>query len=1129
MEVPGIMLKAFGALSKLATSQFQRVKKNRDVDAVIAEYKDRAAFFSNGSFDLVKLFQCSEKLDEFIENCRTGEVSKARAVSLFLYDAPNLLGKNPTIEEFISRLYDEIAGISDETHSNDAKALEAMVRRSDRDSVERDERILEEITRLPKKREKEGLEIVQKLVRSVERGDFDICDLTFDADRCHESKAMNYLATYLDLCKGRSPRCGIAGFIDLPEELLLSLASLAFSAGEVKYCVGLIDGLSDSEDCVDAINALASKSEHTDPLLEHPITPDSKYYSLIASVTADYLFEAKAFCNALEMYQIVSERLNPIARARLSICGFYDEWVLSDAPASVDLLAGFCGSVPRWASNDLLESFQQISSSAIETLNDETASRVLELLPEDCMVSFSAVKDRIRLHRTEDPSTIAQVMEFAYKAGNGLLYFESIEKLRSYDEASVNAELSVGGPAERLAQQDFVSFLCFARKVVPNISREDYFRLGMAHSDRAAFFLLAHCKFEEDIPICESEYLENAIVLMKAGFEFPTIEFAPSWIAYLHESGRDNEILEMLNGAYRWLPFGQIKDLVFSIGFESDRDDLLVEVLNGFEEHSEGRADLLAFLASCEYRREGADWPKIRSLAMKSFELRKSDAAAYFAIEAMIRLHEVPPRELSDFASSSKHQGLLFALATTEDLSGDDVNRDIHVIRGILAGGEDSDRGIAWYTIRHMPDDISAPNMVAPDTVAGLELDDGETIQLAFHSISGRVCGEGVFAAGAFHYTAKSREFMNMRGACVGDSRTMNGRSCKVISLASLNDHLCSEGLRVIVASPSTQVISAPEGEFNLAFEQIKKAVEKNAEEGKKRFSLFKEGIEVGNGLRFHLGVESGKMLFNGSQLGFTIECFLDPDMPFKRPEPGATYSVELNSRFLVSYNAVIAIALLLRKGFSIDALSEHFVVTSAAARRLREDINILVRESETSAGKLVSDDGHLRMVVNGDEFKGEVRAIADNILTVLDALDMVDLDGAPRIPKSSRILSFNHESVLDMATAAEHGLVYITEDPMHFVLNVLIEGGKACTLPRALISIGRMHDALEVVIPAYRDWGADPFIDVEISSALNRVIEELLQGAGGQRYFEDNQSNEKEIKPNNPMEYVVDQELPFQ
>ena len=122
--------KVWGALAGVTASILQSLKKKRDISLVVGEYRDKAVYKSGGNPNLVQLFSSKERLEEFVEHCKTGDISRDQAVGLFLYDVPCINGTNASAETFVLHFYDDVVAVLDKVDSNDAKALAAAVRRS---------------------------------------------------------------------------------------------------------------------------------------------------------------------------------------------------------------------------------------------------------------------------------------------------------------------------------------------------------------------------------------------------------------------------------------------------------------------------------------------------------------------------------------------------------------------------------------------------------------------------------------------------------------------------------------------------------------------------------------------------------------------------------------------------------------------------------------------------------------------------------------------------------------------------------------------------------------------------------------------------------------------------------------
>ncbi len=1093
--------------SKLGLSslldKIKSCKKNRKLHQIREDYLTRSTFVSFQQAPLSDLFQNNALCEELIAHCHKGDLAKSAVVNTFLYsskEAPSE-GRFFDAEKLVGNFFDEVAAVILQPIDKKDEPLSAAIQEGIAETRELQSDVQQSYKQMEAKvdaltaslTEQLGFSSLTLLINAVEDGSVLFADFesAVETDKSN-SVSGKYLSVYLSLCKGENPCFDISDFKVIGTPLASSLASLAISTGQFNTAVCVLGLYDEGANCAKAVGEIIDNPNINEETNRYEIAADSPFLPFACVLNAELAFMNKAYVIADDQFALCEGRLNPVAKCHSDISRICKAMQYSLTSISPDDVRNFAGDFPLWGSTSLKHEYGEILEVALDLIGETSAAEIISSLPEEALQHLPNAQLQTEISTCDDIDRLRHLCEKSLRKQLFPAFFTCAEELISKDPScTLWLKQLVEKEAENVLVSNFLFFLFYVDKLNPCVSYEEYKYYESCYRNDPRFHLHAYRLFKSSNPEEACSHIEMALSLMSAGQTLPCPDYSREWVCYLHENERDFQVIDLVRRFAPVIPARAFKSIAFAIEEPLDKSVLARELFELLEQSENDDPELTCLLA--QYHGFVAnDQLKALKFAKLSFKKRPSLDAARSLAYASLGLSLDIPEEVEQYALNQKSTELDMLIAEHYRREKKDSKADYLLKRAIFDNRPDSHRAIAAYGCSHLSDaEKEKPTKIDHNTCACLENKESGQLVVAFHSESDLIPSEGVNALGMQNYTTASPQYLAMRDHAVGDRVQLGSEYWEVVDVNNVDDVIGKKTMEIIAEDPSTVVFSSPDGDIEDVIRQISEYME----EHKQQSNVYSDGIRVNDGTVVFLGIETGCALYPIKPFEFILNVLKGDDVPFRRIEMGFSSPMTGKETFLLSYNAIVLLAALEELGVDCDPIMSRCSITTSTKKRLQLDIQDY-SDSLYGAGKMVSVDGRATLLQYDAAAKQELSAICANTLGFLNKLKQVELAQIDKLPSSFPFLDQN--TLGDMETARQGGMFYVTEDCFQALFSDISESApQRCSLYSLLIALGMRGAALFALPKAMHQWGADPYVDVNVANVVIQILESFTQGTG--------------------------------
>lgn len=1052
---------------KAKISDYNRQKAIKEL---LDQTRMRAAM-TRSSINLAAKFEDNNLVEELLAHHELMDITKTEIIARFLGDDHD---EAATI--FIGEFYDALGDITDikETSLAGRKTLET--------SEEICSKVGEIHQELARTVADEGAQIalLEEILKIVEAERISV-------DRIHElaktadgSVASAYLAAYYALCTGGSVSFAALQPIKGNDALAFGLASIALSARRADDVVSALKLCSSDASGVAAaaLKLLEGPKQISEPV--EAVVPAGSGTAFVELISFEYFYGLGAFQSANDLSESTDIAWNPIAaeERELSRLGAA---CLINSPEIPDMTFMAIKRYRQWFPKRFINQLKTALSVALSTLSDEQAAAMIEAMPEE-LQEFAQDEEKERALMTcTNVACASRIMTWAEAKRNHVLLIDASIKMMGLDESRRREIVEAFERCKAWAFPTAGALDVYVSRIEPRITYEKLLDYGRGLEDEATFHLTAYKTQKDTNPEIAKHHIERAIELMKSTSGELDLLNSSTWVPYLVKNERSEELKDLVKEVLPIAPREYILPFFSAVASCQDSDALLnnlVYSMMNSDFRDPRTAEIIARHLSSTGQTELAG-----RVALAAFKKAPSETLAGIAAQWMSKSSIGIDDDIVRYAERADTAQMNLLIANHADDNGMRQKRDTYLIRAAFGGGEISSRALGFYAIRNAgsKETDKTPSEIGPDTYATLLSDDGRERTLVFLSDREAVKSEGAEGPAGMVFSVQSDEFLQCRGLHVGNSSSLEGEGFSITEVGAAETILMRTGFRQLSNSPgSTTFTGSPEE----LFEKIGELAKANAS----RIERYKNGVETESGT-LYFGIETGNVIGLSRQLEFTVGAICNSDLPYRKHPLSRNSPMSSDSRFLLSYNALVILALLSPAKEVICAIQERCVVTESTAKRLEKDARALADEPYNGTGKLGHDGDHPVLYEYNDESKRYVKEKSTPILNLVERVAAI----APSLSSSSSELEnvLTDNEVVDIQTAADNELVYVTEDILEAELIDAIASTRRCSIALMLLCLGCFDYVAKDYLNKMTEWGAEPILEVDIVELFRDAIRE--------------------------------------
>ena len=1071
---------AEGALSRAidwAVAKIADGAKRRKVEKLLDETIMRAALIFS-TVDLASKFKDAHRVEELLAHHTLEDKSKDDAIALFL-------GEDADEEAlaFVGDFYDGVTSImatADESLA-DRKTLEAIEKllSSSEDAFHSIEVLYAAFDRASAD-ENASIVLLESAVKQVESGILEVDNILELADRMLDSPASRYLRAYSFLCSGRPVDFTALQAIDGHDRLALSLAAVAVSAGRAEDALQALDFCSfDTSDFASALQSVLEYPKKLNGQIRIVAPEDNGVIGFVELLNFEHVYGCGAMMAAAGFSFGECAILNPLVRekellARVSMAA---------AIASLDLITLAQEAVESyrpWFAEPLLSQFKQVISMALYRLDKDQAMDLIGLLPKELVIFAQDEQKKIALRECLRSDVALSTLSWAEARRNSELLFDAAVTLIRLDESWRAEVVSVFDRCREWAFPTLGMLVSYVCLINPDVDYEDYCKYGRHKEDGATYHLVAYKLFRESYPEKAISHIEKGIEIMKSEPKTPDLLSSRIWVPYLVENGREAEVEELVGGVLPYAPYPHVAEFFGAIASCASSDALLGSIVDSlldadFEDpkaaelivrylSSKGETDLAGRMAYAAFKKGPSE-----TLAM---------TAAYWLIDSSLGVDD----DIVEYAEEVDSPQMNLLLAGVAHDEGAREKQNLYLERAAFSEGDAATEALRLYAVWNVGDDDGEPRSileVGQNTYIKLRSDIAGECTWAFLANVDAVKAEGASGPAGFAFSTRSKEFIACRGLRVGDSVLLDGGAHTVIEIGPVGSLLARKGFETISEAPGSIVFTGTPEE---ALQQLDTLMRENAPRGE----IYKNGYSTEEGV-LYFGIETGAQLTSMHQLEFTMQTICSASLPYRKCPLSRNVALGPDCMFLLSYNALIVLAMLDLPKKIVDAIRERCFLTESTASRLIKEARAWCEEPFVGAGRLCHD-GERPVLYEYDSesreyTKGKCLPLIAQVREIPTAKPSLE-----RLDKSiARLLRDNE--VIDIQTARRNGFVFVTEDILQAQMVDAFELVSRCSVSLMLITLGFEEYVFNQYANQMEEWGAEPVLEVDIVEAIQRAI----------------------------------------
>lgn len=179
------------------------------------------------------------------------------------------------------------------------------------------------------------------------------------------------------------------------------------------------------------------------------------------------------------------------------------------------------------------------------------------------------------------------------------------------------------------------------------------------------------------------------------------------------------------------------------------------------------------------------------------------------------------------------------------------------------------------------------------------------------------------------------------------------------------------------------------------------------------------------------------------------------------------------------------------------DELKAHLitacVMTESTIRHVKKDAERLVGEQfGGSVGRLGYAEGGLVMLEYDENTRGQAKDMCSSLIDFVDSIGSVRPSLGLGDRRAAEVLSDNE--AIDIRTASEKGLVYVTEDVLEAQIVDMLALCDRCSTSGLFVALGHIGYVLSEFSVTLRRWGAQPVLENDLQQVLGAAINAALR-----------------------------------
>lgn len=1024
--------------------------------------------------EVVQKLRDKHHVDELIINCCGTRLETSKIASLFMYGNMNARIEDELTFSFLENLIEDIVSIASESSSDEVISMQIETRRSAAE-------LKDSISSLMSN----GWALLSRRVGDLEKGAISLEEFERDFEDRPESYTREYVLAYSRGCKGLPPKRTTIPTIS--NNLAASLASVYFAAELYDQCIDVLQRAEGETDNIQfAVEQVKKGLFDLGPLSEEGLPENSPFAPFALCLNAELAYSAHSVLQASDFFELLGGRINPLSLAHKRIVWLWRHLLFQEFDDMEGAICSYCNDIPSWGSSSLLEEYALPLGLALEEQGPETFEtyqKTEKLKIVEPYIVANAMTAKLR--EASDCSQIVEICKWAIENNHLLVYIEGCHKRLSIDPQSKNELFKDFLDNIVIIKENYLGFSFFVNYLNPNIRYEDYISLGSNYQEEPRFHLEAYEKYavsrEEAIG-----HIEQAIELMKNSPREPCLNLAYIWIPYLVRNKRDEEILEIMSRFSRHLP-GFFYQPLLKVVLESEIDEgVESSLLEQLENSSVKDPKIFVYLARYHFTKDN-ELDALRC-AMKSFRMKENMDAALIAFQMHLVLNMDIPKELAEYIREADTPETNFLFSEFETKRSNPEIADVYSIRAILQNGGFGGNALVRYMNRHVggeePED---PIVVKPQTYVVLKsTHNNEEVEVLFYENSKVLPSEGMTALGAKHYSTSSPNYVELKSRSVRERVSFESQEWTIRSISWIDAFFCRRAFSYLVDSGNCKVLTFDESEGTTLVEQLAAQL-KELDYSNSNIDKYSDGIKINESIVFYLGIEIGNKLFSKNQFGFTAAVVKNPNLVFRRAADNIAELADCGEDYLLSYNAIVILAMLDLLPEAKERIAVRSSVTSSTKNRLIDDIRQLLHDQDASPGSLIMVEDSPVFVEYAEEELIEVRHFCAEALDILDKLSV--LEPVDSINLSPFFSFLGTSTCQDISTAKAGSKLFVTEDITQAQFIDLEEGVKRCSLYALFEGCGYGVLAGATLGLQYHNWNAQPVIDFHIALALNEII----------------------------------------
>lgn len=1034
------------------------IAKQKRLETLIRETSERAAMNPNAAV-LTKRFESAALIEELLAHHDMLDISKDDAIARFLGD-----DANDDATTFVKEFWEEVSRIK-------ATAPESLASRT---AAENTLAILDEL-RLSNKEPVEGqIALLEDLTKTIATEDVDVERLQDLSKSSGHSLSASFLKAYCALCTGSPASFEEVEQIKGNDILAEALCSASLSARRLEDVKAASQFFSfDATSLLRAMEKLLTAPPKQVEGQTISIPEGKDVNGLVNLVNLAHWFDLKAFHIVNEYADNNYVSWNPIAREKLATSRLMASIARNDGRLKERTIE-YINRYRNWFPDELVTQHEQTVSIALMLLSEDDALDALSCMPPRCSHFVQEEKMAISLRFCDDPDAACDAAIWAEARQNpDLLMMASIRAIE-LDESKRSSMAEIYERNLSWALSIPGSFPFYVMEINPGISYDSFLKLGKARSENAIYHLIAYRKFADDKPVEAISHIERAIQLMKPPKGAPELLYSDIWVPYLISNGRSEEIPKLVKGVLPSAPAGLLKPFLNAL-ISNANGELIKLVIDSVIESDFN--DPVSAETIAEFLAGSGKMELAGRLALKGAAKQPSETLAEIAIHWQLQSSLDIDNEIISYAKSRDSNRMNLLLAYVEHENGSTQLCNSYLVRASFGREEACSHALMQYAIWNAgTSDDSVPNEVSPDCYVKLRLENGAHETVFFFSEKHVVKSEGAKGPAGIAHTTASGVFTRLRGNRPGDQVQYDGMQADVEEIGTAASCLIKTGFKEMIRNENGVAITGSPDEL---FDKLSEMAERSNDQ----LDFYLNGVETDSNT-IYFGIETiGCIIGRSRQLEFMIRAIVDPSAPLRRASTSRNYAASKEEAFLLSYNAVIVLSLLDLPSEIVSRIQSRCALTSSTAKRLKKDARSFAEEPYTGIGRLTFKDGNPVYYEYDDVSKHETKTRSLTILDLVDCVGVVDPSLEAPSQDLRRVLSDNE--VIDVQTAEERDLVFVTEDIMEAALIDGFNIGKRCSISSMLISLECIEYALGEFASQMRSWNAVPYIEDDIFRAV--------------------------------------------